>query len=57
MTDKQAGIGLLDRPTPRDNQLPLRIVQAVGLYRKMKIDCRLTPEDILCTLRHFRPDD
>ena len=54
--DRTASIALV-RPThPHDNQLPLRILQALGLYRKLQIDCLLPPENILRALRHFRPD-
>ena len=45
------------RPTdPRDIQLPLRLLQALGLYHKLQIDCLLPPQDILHALRHFHPD-
>ena len=54
--DRTASIALV-RPThPHDNQLPLRILQALGLYRKLQIDCLLPPENIVRALRHFRPD-
>lgn len=54
--DRTASIALV-RPThPHDSQLPLRILQALGLYRKVQIDCLLPPENIVRALRHFRPD-
>src|SRR3972149_1379245 len=54
--DRTASIALV-RPThPPDYQLPLRILQALGLYRKLQIDCLLPPENIVRALRHFRPD-
>jgi phenylacetate-CoA ligase len=56
VTDKRAHISLIRPNQDPDNQLLLRIVQAVGLYRMMKIDCLLAPEEILCELRRFRPD-
>src|SRR3990172_11397441 len=54
--DRTASIALV-RPThPHDNQVPLRILQALGLYRKLQIDCLLPLENIVRALRHFRPD-
>jgi len=52
MTDKQAGIGLLDRPHPRQ---PAAAANMHAGSRPVSQDEWLT-EDILCTLRHFRPD-
>ncbi|MGH7799095.1 MAG: phenylacetate--CoA ligase family protein [Thermodesulfobacteriota bacterium] len=54
--DRTVSIALL-RPThSSDFQLPLRILQALGLYHKVQIDCLLPPQDILHSLRDFRPD-
>src|SRR3990170_5120057 len=54
--DRTASIALV-RPThPNDNQLPPQILQTLGLYRKLQIDCLLPPQDILRALRDFRPD-
>lgn len=56
ITDRTASVGLI-RPThPRDSQLPIRILQALGLYRRARINCLLLPESIVRTLGHFRPD-
>ncbi len=55
-TDRVASVGLI-RPThPRDKQLALRILQAMGLYRWVRTDSLLTPENILQKLRHLRLD-
>jgi phenylacetate-CoA ligase len=56
LTDRTAAVVLARPPHPRDNQLPLRIFQSLGLYRKLQIDCLLPSEDILRALRDFRPD-
>jgi hypothetical protein len=47
-------IRLLKPNDPNDNQLPLQILQAMGLYRMLQIDCRKVPEEILRSLEHFR---
>jgi phenylacetate-CoA ligase len=55
VSDREASVVL--RPTSaRDNLLPLRVLQTLGLYRKVRISCLLPPEDILRALRDFRPD-
>jgi len=55
--DRTARVALV-RPAhpPRDFQLPLRILQALGLYHKVQIDCLLPPQGILHALRDSRPD-
>ena len=54
LTDKRTMIRLLKPNDPNDNQLPLQILQAMGLYRMLQIDCRKVPEEILRSLEHFR---
>lgn len=56
MTDKTARVSLT-RPTQhRLNELPLQILQALGLCRRVLIDCRLPPEEIVRKLWHSLPD-
>jgi phenylacetate-coenzyme A ligase PaaK-like adenylate-forming protein len=55
VSDREASVVL--RPTSAHyNPLPLRILQTLGLYRKVRVSCLLPPEDILRALRDFRPD-
>lgn len=54
--DRTASVGLVWPTHPRDKQLPIQILQALGLYRRARINSLLSPENILRTLRHFRPD-
>ncbi len=55
VSDREASVVL--RPTSAHyNPLPLRILQTLGLYRKLRVSCLLPPEDILRALRDFRPD-
>jgi phenylacetate-CoA ligase len=56
LTDRVTSIGLVRPPDPHDNQLPLKILQAMGLYRMMRINRFLPSENIIHKLRHFRPD-
>jgi len=54
-SDREASVVL--RPTrARYNPLPLRILRAIGLYRKVRVNCLLPPDDIMRALRDFRPD-
>ncbi len=54
--DRQVSIGLI-RPThPRNHQLPLKILQALGLLRRGLITCLLPPEEIVRALRDLKPD-
>jgi phenylacetate-CoA ligase len=55
-TDKLARIGLLRTTDPRDNQLPLRILNTFHLYRSEQINCLIPVEDIVPKLRHINPD-
>jgi len=56
LTDRTASV-LLVRPTqPNDNQFLMRILQTLGLYRKVQIDCLQPMENIVTKLWHFRPD-
>lgn len=55
-SDRTASIGLV-RPTQHsDNQILMRVVQALGLYAKVDIDCLLPPEDIISKLELYHPD-
>lgn len=55
-TDRQVSIGLI-RPThPRNYQLPLKILQTLGLLRRGLINCLLPPEEIVRALRDLKPD-
>jgi phenylacetate-CoA ligase len=56
ITDRIASVGLIRLEHPSDNQLPIRILQALGVYRRARINCFLPPENILSTLRRFQPD-
>jgi len=42
--------------TPWQRQRVLRVLQAMGLFRKVWVDCRLPVEDIIRELEHYRPD-
>jgi phenylacetate-CoA ligase len=54
--DKTASVDLA-RPThPQDHQFAQKIIQSLGLYRKVHINCLLPPEDIIRKLRSVRPD-
>src|SRR3989304_6643316 len=55
-TDRQVSIGLIRERHPFDNRLPLKILQALGLLRKVRINCLLPPEDIVRLLRDLHPD-
>ena len=55
-TDKVATIALIHTKHSRDNQLPMQILQTMGLYRMVLINRLLSPEDIIGKLRDFRPD-
>ncbi|MGH7801707.1 MAG: hypothetical protein ACREOW_13960 [Thermodesulfobacteriota bacterium] len=55
-TDRQVSIGLI-RPThPRNYQLPLKVLQALGLLRRGLINCLLPPQEIVRALRDLKPD-
>jgi phenylacetate-CoA ligase len=56
LTDRVASIGLVRPKDPLDNNLPTKILQAAGLYRILRINSLLPPENTVDTLRHFRPD-
>ncbi|MGH7233150.1 MAG: hypothetical protein ACREJU_17595, partial [Nitrospiraceae bacterium] len=56
LTDKEASVRLVRPTNPWHNQLPLRILRALGLFRQMWVDCRRQSEDIIRALRQFRPD-
>lgn len=57
ITDRRARLAAV-RPIQRelDNQLFSRILKALGMYRQIRIDCRLSIEEILSRLRHCHPD-
>ncbi|MGH7799094.1 MAG: phenylacetate--CoA ligase family protein [Thermodesulfobacteriota bacterium] len=55
-TDREASVGLVWPTHPRDKQLPTKILQALGLYRMVRINRLLPPENIVRTLRNSRPD-
>jgi phenylacetate-CoA ligase len=55
-TDKVANIGLIRPKDPNDNQVITQILQAIGLYRRVRINRLLPLENIVSALRHFRPD-
>jgi phenylacetate-CoA ligase len=54
--DRRASVVLVNPAHPRDNQLPLRILQALGLHRKARVHALLPVEDIVRALRNLRPD-
>lgn len=54
--DKVAYVTLKRRPDARDRQLPLRLFQSAGFYRRSVFDCLLPPEEIVESLRRFKPD-
>ncbi len=56
MTDKATRICLTGPTQQSLNELPLQIFQALGLYRRVLIDCRLPPEKIVRKLSHSHPD-
>jgi len=62
-TDRTANVVLVGPTSPPGNQLSLRVLQALdaihqslGLYRQVRIDCLLPPQDMMLALRDFRPD-
>jgi phenylacetate-CoA ligase len=58
-SDRRAGVGLgqLGHPhTRRLEDLPRRIVQALGVYRSTTVNCRLDPEAIADALARIGPD-
>jgi phenylacetate-CoA ligase len=55
-TDKEASVRLVRPSNPWHDQLTLRILQRIGLFRRQWIDCRLPPKTILWELRKYRPD-
>ena len=54
-TDRQVSIGLIRERHQFDDQLPLKIIQALGLLGKVRINCLLPPEDIVRLLRDLCP--
>jgi phenylacetate-CoA ligase len=55
-TDKLCKI-ILPRPLhPRDNQIAQRILQRMGLYQSVQIDCLASPKEIIDCLHRHRPD-
>jgi len=55
-TDRRGNV-ILVRPTRiHDHQLPLKILQALGLYRQTWIHCLSPVEDIIHALRDSHPD-
>jgi phenylacetate-CoA ligase len=55
-TDRVANIGLVRPLDPNDNRIITQILQAMHLYRRVRINRLLPPEKILSVLRHYRPD-
>jgi phenylacetate-CoA ligase len=55
-TDRRVQIVSVPPPDPADGQLPLRLLQASGIYRIRQIDCLLEPQDIIRSLRADPPD-
>ncbi len=55
-TDRVASIGLVRPLDPNDNRIITQILQAIHLYRRVRINRLLPPEKILSALRHYRPD-
>jgi len=56
MTDRLAHVTLPRPAHPNDNQLARRLTQSLGIYRSWRIDCRLSPADILRRLVELQPD-
>ncbi len=54
--DKVAYVTLKRSPDARDHQLPLRLFQSAGFYRRSVIDCLLPPEEVVESLGRFKPD-
>lgn len=54
--DTRVTIHRVRPPDVADTQLPLRLLQAVGLFRMREIDCLLEPPDLISALRQHPPD-
>ena len=55
-TDREANIRNLDHNNRWHTQRVLRVFQAMGLFRKVWLDCRLPVEEIFDALQRYRPD-
>ena len=55
-TDREANIRNLDHNNRWHTQRVLRVLQAMGLFRKVWLDCRLPVEEIFDALQRYRPD-
>jgi phenylacetate-CoA ligase len=55
-TDREANIRNLEHTNRWHTQRSLRALQALGLFRKIWLDCRLPAEDIFEALQRYQPD-
>jgi phenylacetate-CoA ligase len=55
-TDRQAKVLLVRASHPRDHQQPVRLLQSLGWYNTLRVDCRQSPDEILRSLGRFQPD-
>jgi len=56
LTDREAVVRVFRGLGERDWTLERRLLAAAGLLRRLHIDCREPPEQILALLRRYRPD-
>jgi phenylacetate-CoA ligase len=55
-TDREANIRNLEHTGRWHTQRTIRALQAMGLFRKIWLDCRLPAEDIFVALQRYDPD-
>jgi phenylacetate-CoA ligase len=54
--DQRAAIGLVGRGDPNDRQWPQRLVRALGLFRRTRLDTLLPPAALAAALTRLAPD-
>jgi len=54
--DRHVGIVRVRPTDPVNHRVAQRVLQAMGLYRRMTVDCLLEPAEIISALRALRPD-
>jgi len=56
MRDRISNVGLPEQTQPSDSQVPVRVLQSLGLYRNKKINCLQSVDKILMELEAQHPD-
>lgn len=54
--DRMARFNLERGVSPNDTQWPLKVLQSLGLFRYLSIDCLADPSSAIESLRAYRPD-